>query len=251
MIGFRAWWAITGPAKGRLPALLFIACAALLLQAAPGHAAAVDDQRRPQLANPARATIHFDIPSQPLENALIVYADLSEVEVFIDHALAAGQYSNALQGEYSAESALRALLAGTGLQIRRAAERAYTVVAPAMQEPAVGWAPAWESDHERGAFFAALQASIINALCMRSGLIPGQHRIALAIWIDPAGQVTDGRILTSQIPEEISVGIVRGIRNVAVGQPLPPGLKQPVTLVILAKSLDRSGDCAALRSGRG
>jgi hypothetical protein len=142
-------------------------------------------------------------------------------------------------------------LAGTGLQIRRAAERAYTVVAPGMQELAVGRAPSWGGDRERVAFYAALQATVVNALCTQPTLVPVQHRVALAVWIDPIGKVTDVRILTSQISDDVSGVIVEGVRNISIGQPLPAGLKQPVTFVILTKSSDRTGDCVALRSGRG
>jgi hypothetical protein len=212
---------------------------------------AAEDQFRQGAGNRVSDTIRFDLPAQPLDNALIVYAEITGVEVFVDHALSVGQYSGALSGEYSPEVALRTLLAGTGLQIRRAAERAYTVVAPAMQELEPGRELSWVGDHERMTFFATLQAAIMNALCTRSNFVLGQHRVALSIWIDPTGKVTDARMLTSPISDDASIGIAEGVRKVTIGQPPPIGLKQPVTFVILAKSPDRRGDCAALRSKRG
>src|SRR5215469_5894342 len=70
----------------------------------------------------AIASAQFDIPSQPLEDALMSYAAATGVEVFVDHALAAGQKSAALRGTYTFEGALRGLLQSTGLDIRRVAD---------------------------------------------------------------------------------------------------------------------------------
>ncbi|UZE50511.1 energy transducer TonB [Rhodopseudomonas sp. P2A-2r] len=100
-------------------------------------------------------------------------------------------------------------------------------------------------------FFAALQTTVMNALCTRANFVPAQHRVALAIWIDPAGKVTDARVLTSPIADDVSTGIVESVRSASIGQPLPSGLKQPVTFVILARSPERTGECAGPRSGRG
>ena len=227
---------------------ILISAFALTIQC---HADIVEDRRIQQSAIAATNAIRFDVPSQFLEDALIAYAEITGVEVFLDHALAAGQYSRALQGEYSAEAALRALLAGTGLQIRRAAEHAYTVVAPGMQEPAIGRAPSWGGDREREALFAALQAAVMQALCMQPSAVLDQHRVAVAVWIDASGKVTDARILTAQIDDNLSRGIVAGFLKVSGGQPRPAGLQQPITFVILARSPDRARDCASLNSGRG
>ncbi|UZE50510.1 secretin and TonB N-terminal domain-containing protein [Rhodopseudomonas sp. P2A-2r] len=129
--------------KSRRIAMCLVAWGAILNPVLVCNADSIEKQRKQLATNVTTDAVSFDIPSGLLEDALIAYAEMTGVEVFVEHALAAGQYSSPLQGEYSAEAALRALLAGTGLQIRRAAERAYTVVAPGMQEPATGRAPSW------------------------------------------------------------------------------------------------------------
>ena len=200
----------------------------------------------PAIEEPAR----FDIPSQSLEDALMAYASATGVEVFFDHALAAGQRSSQLQGAYTSEAALQQLLAGTGLELRRAAHRAYTLVAPPVQEPPVGGTPAWPADSERGQFFAALQLAIKRTLCARPETSPGQYRAALAVWIGPAGNVVSARVLIANGQEGIARGLVEGIQRISVGQPPPAGLEQPVTFVILPRSASRTGDCLSRNIGR-
>src|SRR6202012_977937 len=89
----------------------------------------------------------FNIPAQPLEDALITYATVTGVEVFVDHALISGRRSSPLRGVYGFEAGLRQLLTGSGLDLRRGAAHAYTlVVPPSLQEPPIGQPPSWMAD---------------------------------------------------------------------------------------------------------
>jgi hypothetical protein len=193
----------------------------------------------------------FDIPSQPLEDALIAYAGATGVEVFVDHALANDQRSSPVQGVYNFEEALRLLLAKTGLEYRRAADHAYTLVAPPLQEPPIGGAPNWSSDSPRRQFFTALQLAIKRTLCARPETSPGRYRAALAIWIGPTGNVVNARVLGANVQEQTARSLVDDMQRVSIGQSPPPGLEQPVTFVILPRSTDRTGDCGSGNAGRG
>jgi catecholate siderophore receptor len=62
--------------------------------------------------------VRFDIPAQPLHDALSAYARQAGVHVQLDVAGAATQRSRAVSGSMTAAQALRALLAGTGLSAR-------------------------------------------------------------------------------------------------------------------------------------
>ncbi|MFH0303419.1 STN domain-containing protein [Bradyrhizobium sp. 31Argb] len=193
---------------------------------------------------------HFDIPPQPLEEALMSYAAVTGVEVFVDHALAAGQKSAPVQGVYTFEEALRALLRPTGLYIRRAADQGYTLVAPAAQEPPIGRIPKWSADPVRNHFFAALQTALKRALCGSPDTAPGQYRAALAIWIGPAGDIVNARVLGADAEDQAASNLAARIGRVSVGEAPPPGLEQPVTFVILPRSPEHTRDCQSQGAAR-
>jgi hypothetical protein len=200
-------------------------------------------------ATPQQASVRFDIPAQSLEDALIAYAGVTGVEVFIDHALAAGQRSSSVRGVYNVEDALRRMLATTGLEFRGAAERAYTLVEAPLQEPPAGGMPNWPADRKR--FFTALQLAIRQTLCAQPETLPGQYRAAVAVWVDPTGHVEKARLLSENgrggqdqsVNDEAPRRLVEDIQHLFIGQPPPSDLEQPVTFVILPRSSDRTGDC--------
>jgi len=66
---------------------------------------------------PARAT-SYDLPAQPLGDALLALGRQAGLEISFPPAAVAGKIAPALQGEYSALLALDKLLAGSGLALR-------------------------------------------------------------------------------------------------------------------------------------
>src|SRR5690348_12894697 len=60
----------------------------------------------------------FDIPAQPLAQAITQYERQSGVRVSFDSSAAIGRESHAVSGNLTAEDALTQLLAGTGLRYR-------------------------------------------------------------------------------------------------------------------------------------
>jgi catecholate siderophore receptor len=78
----------------------------------------------------AAATRRFDIPAQPLPDALRQFARQSGVRVQVDARAAEGVRSHALAGEFTAGEALDRLLAGTGLTARFTGVAAVEVVRP-------------------------------------------------------------------------------------------------------------------------
>jgi hypothetical protein len=193
----------------------------------------------------------FSIPAQRLEDALFAYAKVTGVEVFVDHALIAGWKSGPVEGLYDFEAALRRMLQGTGLEIQRAAPRAYTLVATAPREPPPGHAPGWSADRTRSRFFAAVQTAVKRILCTQPDIAPGQYRAALAIWTDPVGRVVEARLLGATIEAQNARRLLDSMKGVSVGQSPPAGLEQPITFVILPRQPDQTGDCAAQKAGRG
>ena len=86
----------------------------------PGHALS---------ASQAQTTaISFDIPSQPLVEALRAIASQTQQNVFFDPQIVAGHQAPALRAAMSAEEALVQALSGSGLTYRRIDERTVTIV---------------------------------------------------------------------------------------------------------------------------
>ena len=194
---------------------------------------------------------HFDIRSQPLADALIAYASTTGVEIFVEEALTAGQTSSALKGTYDVETALSGILTGTGLEFRRAADHAFTIVASPAQEFSADRVPEWSRNSEHRRFLAALQYGVRLALCGRRETSPGHYRAALAIWTDPMGVIVSARVLGASDGKTIAASIAEGLKRVSVGMPTPASLGQPVVLVVLPRSDNRGGECSSRHAGRG
>ncbi|HJV42351.1 TonB-dependent receptor [Caulobacter sp.] len=106
----------------RRGAALVLLCAATLGVAGPGVAVAAPGR-------PA-ATFRFDIPSQPLSQALNRLAVRSDREILFSPALTRGRRSPPVSGVFTAEEALALLLAGSGLEVRLEGRSFLVVPAP-------------------------------------------------------------------------------------------------------------------------
>jgi hypothetical protein len=91
------------PSRARLAAALALVCAALFPDAMRG-------------AEPAAHTLH--IASQPLESALQEFARQTGVQIIFISYLTEGQRAPALDGTYTVDAAMQALLAGSMLTFR-------------------------------------------------------------------------------------------------------------------------------------
>lgn len=72
-------------------------------------------------AKAAEPEYQFDIPSQPMAQALNAFARASQQQIVFDAATVEGKQSVAVQGRYTADEALRRLLSGSGLRAERTA----------------------------------------------------------------------------------------------------------------------------------
>ena len=87
----------------RLAAALLLACASLFSSAMRG-------------AEPEAYTLH--IASQPLDNALLEFARQTSLEIIVFSHLTNGRQAPALDGRYTVDQAMKALLAGSMLTFR-------------------------------------------------------------------------------------------------------------------------------------
>jgi catecholate siderophore receptor len=79
-----------------------------------------------QVAQTGAAT-EFNIPAQPLGQALIAFSEKTGIAVIVDSALLEGITSSPVAGTMSSDDALKALLVNTGIAYRPTAENAVTL----------------------------------------------------------------------------------------------------------------------------
>jgi hypothetical protein len=213
--------------------LVSIVCGVLLVAAGPSAKATTD------AVSPAAAPrIVFDIPAQPLAAALYAYSAATAVEVVADGALVSGRRSAALKGAFTPEGALRDLLVGTGLTLRRTAANAFVLVPVATAAPADPLPTPAFADYS-----TLIQTAMKEALCRVAATQPGGYRTAVQLWIAPSGAVVKAALLSSTGNDDRDTMLSAMLRGLTIGAPPPRSLPQPVTLVILPRSPAETGDC--------
>lgn len=195
----------------------------------------------PARAQQPGAELAFDLPAQPLKQALAQYDALTSLSVFYSSELADGRTSSAVQGRFTPEAALRRMLQGTGLDVQAAAAGAFVLV-PAMRGPELAAEP--PAAGARRQYEGTLQSRVHQALCARAALSLGDYRLALAVQIDGAGHMQQVRLLDTTGDQARDAAIIETVRRVDLGQ--PPG--DPARAFVLLVKPVRC-DAAALLAG--
>jgi hypothetical protein len=216
-------------------ALLFAACLGSIVWA--GEAPFVRREGDPQ---PGKQ-LQFDIPGSALREALFAYTKATGFGILIDDDIASGRRSTPVRGSLTPEQALKALLAGTGLDYQYIAANAFTLVpAPIVSE---------RDGSQDESYFRAIQNVVKSTLCTRALTLPGGYRVVVQLWISVSGVVlrsallgTTGNVLRDRMLSEMLEGLPLGVSP-------PAGLPQPVTLIILPRALDVTQDCGPADDG--
>jgi TonB family protein len=198
-------------------------------------------------ADDARGWMSFDIGPQPLSTAVRAFSDVTGQALLVDERLLVGRMSPGARGEFTPEDALRRLLAGTGLRERYTSDKAFTLM-PALDSGAIvtsmapAAAPAETVDTMVASYGAALQTAVEAALCRTPLTHPGEYRLAVQVWVDNDGEVHRLRLLgsTGRADRDQAVESVLGGLRV---DPPPPGLAQPLTLLLLPADASRPARC--------
>lgn len=114
-----------------MPAIKFGNAASLLAAALALNSTSAVLAQEPPLEAQASRTATFDIPSQPLAQALTAFGRQSNMQIAVDTAAVAGKTSGSVNGTMTAEQALRQLLAGSGLTYQFTSANAVTVAGAA------------------------------------------------------------------------------------------------------------------------
>lgn len=208
----------------------------------------------PELS-PTTQPIDFEIPSQPLADALHAYGRRMGIQVLYESRSAIGRQSAAVQGRFAPDEALKRLLAGTDLEIRHARPDAITLVAPAplgQDIPPVN--PLATADlsigelrvREPGArsndlarfqdYSESLQADIQRALLKNTITGSGNYRAVLDLWIDPARTIQKTALLQSTGERARDAAIATTLQGLTVNRPTPADAPQPIRAVIVMRT---------------
>ncbi|AKQ55030.1 STN domain-containing protein [Bordetella hinzii] len=196
-----------------------LACAGMLMALAPAHAGAEG------------GLIQFDIPAQPLDGALLAYTRATGLSVLVSSRLSQGQYGSAVRGRYTARQALDRLLASTPLQARYVSDSAFTLVAPGPQGQAA-----------LKNYAGVIQRTLTRALCHSQAEAFGRYRAGLRLWFTPAGAIERAELVSSSGLGDTA--LPDRLRGLLMDRPPPPGLEQPVG-ILLTQHADPAAVCRA------
>jgi hypothetical protein len=185
--------------------------------------------------------VHFDLPAQPLAQALQALGRMTELAVLAPAPLLDGRVSAPVRGDYLPREALQRVLIGTGLEARFTgtdealvvAETAASAVAPAAgSTPAHAAIDGITDGGEQLAYAAVIQARLTEALCALPATRPGNYRLLAQLRVDASGAVVAAVVVTSTGVGSRDAAIERVMRKLSLDSAPPPGLPEPVTILL-------------------
>jgi hypothetical protein len=196
--------------------------------------------------------IDFEIPSQPLANALHAYGRRMGIQVLYESRSATGRRSDAVQGQFTPEEALKRLLARTDLEVRHAGVDAISLVAPVGQDipPTNPLAtadlsigelrvrgPAKSNDLVRFQDYSeSVRAEIQRALLKNAKTGSGNYRAVLDLWIDPSRTVQKTALLQSTGESARDAAITSTLQGLTIDRPTPADAPQPIRAVVVVRT---------------
>ena len=201
----------------------------------------------PAAAAPVRQPVmDFDIPRQPLHQALQRYSRVTGRSLLYDSKVVRGRMSSLVRGRYGAQDALRLLIAGTGMTARYTSNDAFVLV-PEPRRAGPGSAPETAgalAASARQRYYAQVQRRVLAALCADRRTRPGNYRLALRFHIDGAHAITQLEVHAAGRPE-LETSVRTRLTGLALGSAPPGQLGQPLTLLV-QPSANPGGECDAL-----
>lgn len=203
-----------------------------------------------------QTAILFDIPQQPLAQALDSFSATTGVVGLYQARLATGRVSKPVAGQYTPVAALALLLDDTGLAAEYAAADAFVLVPahggapPGRAAGSVARAAIAQQDMTQRGYSALLQARITDALCASKATLPGDYRIALNFRVGLTGDIEQFGLLGSSGDHRRDEAIVTALHALAIGRVAPAHMAQPFTMVVLPTSSGGTVECRPIRNAR-
>ncbi|WP_233839119.1 STN domain-containing protein [Paraburkholderia sp. ZP32-5] len=200
------------------------------------------------------AQMHFQLPRQPLAEALDEYERLTGLSVLVKSTLLDGRTNAPVDGDYSPRDALLRLLFGTGLQMSFTDANAVAIVPSPVPTQSPPPAPPAEIPQEQIAgvgangsdyrgYAAMLQTRLTQALCQSSQTRPGNYRLMMQLRIGSRGEVADAKIVGTTGTPERDAAIARTVRTLVLDAAPPAALPEPVTILVRPQGGGVVPDC--------
>jgi TonB C terminal len=221
-----------------LLAVSFVFGSALMTRSARAQVAGVDESL-------PTGAIRFNLPAQPLDQALLVFGRMTQLVVLAPSPLIRGRISTPLAGDYTPREALQRVLTDTGLEAYfTGPDDAVIVVSPpgeaALQPPWVAESVAIPPYAIDGVmvngdfrdYAAMVQTRLTEALCRSSQTLPGSYRLVAQLRIDGKGKVVASDVVVSTGLPARDAAIEHAVRTLALDSAPPAGMLQPITLLL-------------------
>lgn len=219
-------------------------------------------QEAGQTGRAAEPLMHFDMPSEPLAEAVDRYAHVTGQSVMAQAQLLSGRVSAPLNGDFAAHEALRRLFAGTGLEVSFTGEQEAVVLPsqlPALARDdraaaALSAIPASEIDGvmQSGDFreySAMVQTRLTEALCASPQTRPGNYRLVAQLRIGADGAVVASKLVTATGVPARDAAIARVLRELKLDAAPPASLAEPLTVLLRPAGSGVETDCAYFNQG--
>ncbi|HEL2978006.1 TPA: STN domain-containing protein [Stenotrophomonas maltophilia] len=181
----------------------------------------------------------YDIPAQPLEQAIERFSVISGWSVMYPGDLAAGRSSHTLRASLAPLPALRVLLQDSGIEAEVIGEQRVVLRrgTSSTAEPGIG---AELPDAERRRRYGGLQQRLRAAFCDDPDLAPGRYAATLRFSIGSDGQVHAPELLSGSGSASRDARLLQALQGLVLATEAA-ALPQPVTLQIRPSGTDH--DC--------
>ena len=221
-------------------AWLMFDCVALAASPAPGTLP-------PTTTREATATMQFEIPSQPLPDALAAFDEATGFTGLYASDIVAGRRSGEVRGVFHAAEALRLLLAPSGLASYFTAADAYVLNGGAAPEPvSAASTPANSPIIPDRDYPTLLQKAVRRTLCSRPTTMPGRYRAALSLNVSAAGTVERARLLDSTGNKSRDADIISMLTGLALPRG-PADAREPFVMLVLPHTGANGAECEGLQ----
>jgi hypothetical protein len=194
-----------------------------------------------QTREPA-SEVELDIPSQPLADALLAYGTTTGLQVFYDGALAVGHRSATVKGRFTPMTGLQMLLRGTGYVPQTTADPDTITIVMAPQKTMPSASPSAVQLRRYEPYFSLLQARVSEVLCGKDEPGPAGEQLIFSFWLGSSGVISRAQVLGPGGGAARRDAITAAVLGLQIGEP-PPGLPQPVTMVIFPPSAGEPTGC--------
>ena len=226
-----------------LACALALAIGMSLAQAGPAAALRPEPSSSPPPQAPRTTGMVFDLPAQPLPEALEAFGAQTGWSGFYQADMVAGLRAPALAGRYTPEAALRLLVEGSGLAVHLTAPEAF-VLEPQRGAASAGRVAATPRD---AVYDGLLQSRVREIFCRDARIAPAGYRVALSFHVDGQGRVERPMLLDSTGDAARDGAILQAMREVRVGRPPAGDAAHPFVMLIVPAAMAAGRDCGGAR----